>query len=121
MDKMKFNLTEILFPNDMTRSPKEIENVFQTEMGYDEIIVTRKDKQSISMSFSCTSRWVKIFKQFYLLDSFDFTSYDPILEREKTIVVRMTNYSERLVKNSWKVDTTVTQGLWEVSFTLEEL
>ena len=122
MNKMKFGTTEqasaqtdleILYPYDMTRNSNDIENVFTTS--------TRKDKQSVAMVFHCSSGWVKKFKQYYIKPEFWFEEYDSITNASQRRHVRMKNYSEHLVKNSWKVDSTTSQGLWEVSFTLEEL
>ena len=130
MNKMKFGTTEqasaqtdleILYPYDMTRNSNDIENVFTTEDGHDHIISTRKDKQSVAMVFHCSSGWVKKFKQYYIKPEFWFEEYDSITNASQRRHVRMKNYSEHLVKNSWKVDSTTSQGLWEVSFTLEEL
>lgn len=128
MSNMKFGMTrlasntdvEILFPYDMTKTSNEVSEVFQTEAGTDEIILTRKDKQSINMVFHCSSAWVRKFKQFYNQGSFYFEEYDSVNGTERRHV-RMTGYSEKLIKNSWKVDTSITTGLWEVTFTLEEL
>lgn len=130
MDKMKFGITqqasaqtdlEILYPYDMTRNSNDIENVFTTEAGYDNVISTRKDKQSIAMVFHCSSAWVKKFKEYYKKSDFWFEEYDSISNGSERRHVRMKNYSEHLVPKSYKVDTTTSQGLWEVSFTLEEL
>ena len=79
------------------------------------------DKQSIAMSFTCSSTWQKKFKQFRMLNSFIFTEYDPIAESNETREVRIVNYTESFVKNSHTIDSTVSQGLWNISFTLEEL
>lgn len=112
---------DILFPVSMSRLSDNVEQDFQTEDGHTQAIVTRQDKQSISMSFSCSSAWVKKFKQFYLMDYFFFTEYNPITEANEVRNVRMRNFTEEFVKNSHVVDSTVSQGLWNVSFTLEEL
>ena len=111
----------ILFPTSMTRNSNNVEQSMITEDGHTKVIVSRMDKQSISMAFTCSSAWVKKFKQFRMMQYFLFKAYDPIAEGDQTREVRMTNYSESLIKNSHTVDSTVSQGLWNVSFTLEEL
>lgn len=130
MDKMKFGTTAqasvqtdlvILYPYDMTRSSNEVSQVYTTEDGHDQVIISRKDKQSVSMVFHCSSAWVKKFKEYYKKNHFWFREYDSISNAEESRHVRMTNYSEHLVPKSWAVDKTTSQGLWEVSFTLEEL
>lgn len=120
-DTLQATPVNILFPVSMSRLSANVEQLFETENGHTQAIVTRQDKQSISMSFSCSSAWVKKFKQFYLMDYFIFTEYNPVTERDEDRNVRMTNFTEEFVKNSQVVDSTVSQGLWNVSFTLEEL
>lgn len=112
--------TNILFPTSMTRSYQNVEQSFQTEDGYTQAIVTRRDKETVTMQFTCSSEWTRKFKTFYMMDTFFFIEYDSILGT-KTREVRMTAYSEDFIKNSYVVDSTVSQGLWNVSFTLEEL
>ncbi|MBR0340687.1 MAG: hypothetical protein IJH64_00265 [Oscillospiraceae bacterium] len=121
MNVMKFNTTEILFPTSMSRTSNDIEQEFITESGKSQFISTRRDKQSIAMSFTCSSAWMKKFKEFYILDSFTLTEYDSITNANETRTVRMKNYVEDFVPKSNTVDSSVSQGLWNVSFTLEEL
>lgn len=130
MEKMKFGTTEtpdpqtdlaILYPYDMTRTSNDIIQAFTTEDGHTNVISTRKDKQSVAMVFHCSSAWVKKFKEYYKKNDFWFREYDSIEDKEESRHVRMTNYNEHLVPKSWAVDTTTSKGLWEVSFTLEEL
>lgn len=121
MKVMKFNQTTILFPTSMDRNSNDIEQEFITESGKTQVISTRKDKQSVAMSFTCSSGWVKTFKEFYLLDYFTFREYDSITNDDETRTVRMKNYVEKWVPKSNTVDSSISNGLWQVSFTLEEL
>lgn len=121
MNVMKFNETTILFPTSMDRNSNDIEQEFITESGKTQVISSRKDKQSISMTFTCSSARMKTFKEFYMLDYFTLTEYDSITNRDQTRTVRMKNYKESFIPKSNTVDSSVSQGLWNVSFTLEEL
>lgn len=111
----------ILFPTSMDRDSTNVEQQFLTEDGHTQVIVSRMDKQNISMTFTCSSAWQKKFRQFRMLPSFMFTEYDPITEADEEREVRIVNYRESFVKNSQTVDSAVSQGLWQISFTLEEL
>lgn len=121
MNVMKFNETTILFPTSMDRDSNDIEQEFITESGKTQVISSRKDKQSISMTFTCSSARMKTFKEFYMLDYFTLTEYDSITNDNQTRTVRMKNYKESFIPKSNTVDSSVSQGLWNVSFTLEEL
>lgn len=125
MNVMKFNQTTILFPTSMDRDSNDIEQEFITESGKTQVISTRKDKQSVSMTFTCSSAWLKTFKEFYMLDSFTFEEYNSLsnsaINANETRTVRMKNYKESFIPKSNTVDSSVSQGLWNVSFTLEEL
>lgn len=121
MKVMKFNETTILFPTSMDRNSNDIEQEFITESGKTQVISSRKDKQSISMTFTCSSARMKTFKEFYMLDYFTLTEYDSITNDDQTRTVRMKNYKESFIPKSNTVDSSVSQGLWNVSFTLEEL
>ena len=121
MNVMKFNQTTILFPTRMDRNSNDIEQEFITESGKTQVISSRKDKQSVAMTFTCSSGWMHTFKEFYMLDYFTLTEYDSITNADQTRTVRMKNYTESFIPKSNTVDSSVSQGLWNVSFTLEEL
>ena len=120
MNKIKFDTTEIPFPLTWDESPKDIVEVFQSEAGTDEEIITRKDKMQISASFKSTSAWAGTFKSFYKKDSFTLTQYDVLSDTTEERTVRMKNFKAGLEKDSWKLDSNVTQGVWNISFSLEE-
>lgn len=118
LSKIKFDDIEILYPLSWQEKSNTIKETFQTEAGTDEEIVVRRDKLAISCSFKCTDKWVKTFKKFSLKDEFNLTQYDPLTDTEETRTVRMNDFTYSLVDKSWSLD--VTNGIWEVSFSLEE-
>ncbi len=120
MQKIKFNNSEIPFPLTWNETAKTIKTTFMTEGGTDEELIVRRDKLVISCSFKCTDYWVRVFKSFYRLNEFILRQYDPWTNDEESRTVRMHDFSYGLVKKSWDIDEEVTQGIWEVSFTLEE-
>ena len=120
MNKIKFNQTEIPFPLTWGEKSNDIKTLFSTEAGTDEIIEVRKDKLSIQFSCKSTSDWASIFKSFYLMDSFTLTRYDVLTGEQEQREVRIENFSANLVPRSWGLDPTVTEGVWEISFSLEE-
>lgn len=118
MQKIKFDTTEILYPTTWQEQPNTIKNTFQTEAGTDQEIIARKDKLSISCGFKCTGDWVGIFKTFSQKDYFALSQYDPLTNAEETRVVRMEGFSYSLVPKTWDIQNI--NGVWEVSFRLEE-
>lgn len=120
MQKIIFNTSEIPFPLTWNETAKTIKKTFTTEAGTDEDLVIRRDKRIISASFKSTDYWVRVFASFYRLNSFTLKQYDPYLNTTEERTVRMSDLKYNLVNKSWDLDPTVTQGLWNVSFTLEE-
>ena len=120
MNKIKFNQTEIPFPLTWGEKSDDIKTRFSTEAGTDEIIEVRKDKLNIAFSCKCTSDWASTFKSFYLMDSFTLKRFDILTGQEEEREVHIENFSADLVPKSWDLDPTVTEGVWEISFNLEE-
>lgn len=122
MEKIKFDATEIPFPFTWDEAPSDIGEVFKSEAGTDEEIITRKDKMVISASFKTTSEWKGIFKSFYMKDSFVLSQYDALTgtTEEREVRIKQNSFKASLEKGSWKLDSTITQGVWNISFTLEE-
>ena len=105
-------------PVSWTENSAVIENVNTTEAGTDQISVTRYDKLSIGCSFQCSSRWAKKFKSLSLEDQLTVRIYDLIYESYRERYMRIRNFKAQIVKNSQR--TPNTNGLWEISFNLEE-
>ena len=115
---IKFGQETIFTPESWEESSEVIENVNTTEAGTDQISVTRYDKLSISCSFLCSSIWAKKFKEYSKQNEIAVSTYDLIDERYNTRIMRIRNFSASLVANSW--NTRNTEGLWNISFNLEE-
>ena len=105
-------------PITWTETSNVIENVNTTEAGTDQVSVTRYDKLSVSCSFQCTSTWAKKLKEFSLEAQLEISIYDLIFEDYRLRYMRIRGFKAEPVKNSQR--TRNTNGLWEVSFNLEE-
>lgn len=115
---VKFGEEEIPEPEEWSEESSVIENVNQTEAGTDQISVTRYDKLSVSCSFQCSHRWASKFKDYSKKDSISVRMYDIELGGYKTRTMRIRSFKADPVKNSQR--TPNTNGLWEISFHLEE-
>ena len=115
---VKFGEEEIPEPEEWSEESSVIENVNQTEAGTDQISVTRYDKLSVSCSFQCSHRWASKFKAYSKKDSIFVRMYDIELGGYKTRTMRTRSFKADPVKNSQR--TPNTNGLWEISFHLEE-
>ncbi len=115
---IKFDNEIIFTPVSWDENSEVIETVNQTEAGTDQIAITRYDKLSISCSFQCSSVWAKKFKEYSKQDSIAVSIYDLIDQGYKVRTMRIRDFKTSLVDNSWK--TPGTNGLWNVSFSLQE-
>ena len=115
----------ILFDGDSVCAPTSweeasavVENVNETEAGTDQIIVTRYDRLSVSATFQCTSEWAGKLKKSSKQDSVAVSLYD--IESHDYVVrsMRLRGFKAKRVEHSER--TARTDGLWTVSFTLEE-
>lgn len=116
--KIKFNNTEIPFPASWSEDSEVLEKVYQSESGIDKLIVQRKDKLKISMNFNCLATLASTLGGFSQLDSFTFKRYNPRNATYEERTVRMRKFTSSFVKKS--EDLSATNGIWKVSFTLEE-
>lgn len=115
----KFNDTQILWAKNWTESSEVVEEVNTSESGTDIIQVTRYDKLKVSASYKCSSTWAKTFKEYSKLDTITVSLYDQIDEAYKERTMRMRDFTLKYVEKSEKVE--VSNGYWEVSFTLQEI
>lgn len=115
---VKFDGAVIPEPESWSEEYSVIENVNQTEAGTDQVSVTRYDKLSVSCSFRCSHRWASKFKAYSRKDSISVQMYDIGLGGYKARTMRIRSFKADPVKNSQR--TPDTNGLWEISFTLEE-
>lgn len=115
-----FDSTPVPFTKRMSTQYSNKQNVNETEGGHTIIQTIRKNVFSMSVSTRCLSPVVKIYREFSEKDSFVLTYFDTLTEATTTKTVHMEGYSESLVENSYEFDSTVTNGIYDVSFTLEE-
>ena len=118
MQQIYFNETAIIWPISWVENPQKVKNVFTTEAGTEIDMIIRSSKLSVSASYKCSSTWLQKFMLFRDMDSFTLTTYDALRDTFKTNTVRMTDFNYSLVPKSY--DLTATNGVWDVSFNLEE-
>lgn len=117
----KFGQTALtFFPGNWGRQLSKIVNKQQSEGGKDIIQTIRAKK--ISYPFSCSvadDTWCDFFEQYFELDSFEFSAYSTRTHTYETVTVRMG--SLKIIPHKKSQDLTEVTGVWDVSFTLEEL
>ena len=116
------NNIELLIPNPYKESWNAIEDTKQSAAGTDVYTSIRVRKLSISVSYKVTSDWLKTLAELNTLsrtESLTLQRYDPILEDYSEHQVKMKNFSYQVDRKSW--DLSVTNGIYKVSFTLEEI
>ena len=117
------NNEPVLSPHSWTENSNTVETVNQTEAGTDQIDVTRLDKLSISVTYAIAETsdgtgWAKKFKGFSKLNSLIVKRYDILEAGYEERTMRMRNFSANLVPKSDYLPAV--NGVWEISFTLEE-
>ena len=115
---IKINGTAIYNPEGYSESSDVVETVNESESGTDIIILTRKDKLTISLSFRCSSYFKAILEGYRNTEPLSVQVYDATEDGYKTRSMRIRNYTCTLVQDSWK--TRNTNGLYEISFDLVE-
>ena len=118
--KFKFDTTEVPFTKKNNKTFSNRQNKNETEGGHTIIQTFRKDVLVMSVSTRCLSSVAKIYRQFSKKDSFVLSYFDTETETTEQRTVHLENYSESMVENSYKFDSSVTNGIYDVSFTLEE-
>lgn len=113
-----FDGTAIPWPETWEEAADPVERVSQTEAGTDQIILVRPAKWTISASFQCSSLWARRFRSYALQDSVVLRVYDPVSGGYAERAVRIRGFASRLVRQSHK--TAGTDGLYEISFDMEE-
>lgn len=115
-----FNNTAVPFFPDIETQPKNIENVHQSEGGRDIIQQIRADKWSVPIKMVVADdTWVAFFYDLAVNhDSVTFKQYSPLEQGYSTRNVRLEGFKYKAHKNS--EDLTEVNGVWDVSFTLEE-
>lgn len=115
---MMFNDSVIPFPTSYSETLDAIDSVKQTEAGTDIVTVVRYGKLKASMSFTCLQPILQTLSAFSHEDSFVFKRYDPTSDAYEEKTVRMRNFNYSMKKGSENL--TEVDGVWSVSFELEE-
>ena len=114
-----FDEDKILQPTEWSESYNVVEKTMSTEAGTDIRQGARFDKLVVDCSFYVTDTWAKLFKQYSQKLSFVLKQYSVIEEdyEERTVVMR--NFKMGRLQKSERIR--VSNGLYAVTFTLEEL
>lgn len=113
-----FDGESIFTPTSWEENSAVVESVNETEAGTDQIIVTRYDKLSVSATFQCSSNWAGKFKAYSKRDYVAVRLYD--IETHDYVERSMRLRGFKAVPTEHSERTSGTDGLWTVSFTLEE-
>ena len=91
-----------------------------TEAGTQEDVVTRKGRHSIGVTVTCLQPLLADLLGLADLDEFEAQTYNPALDDYDTMDVRIgtNSMSYKLKEKSANLETV--NGVWQVSFTLEE-
>jgi hypothetical protein len=114
-----FDNTPIDFPLTWQETVKTVEAVNQTEAGTDVIILTRADKLSVSATARVTSDKLAFYDEYSKKKSFTLYRYDAGTGLYNPRTVRMRNYTRSLKRGSETLE--ITHGVWDISYTLEEI
>lgn len=116
-----FNNTAVPFFPEIKNTPKNVENVNQSEGGRDIVQRIRTDKLKSAVDMEVAGiEWVKFFYGLFVgTSAVTFKQYSPLLEDYETRSVRITNFDYVKIKKSEKL--TAVMGVWKVSFDIEEI
>lgn len=117
---IKINNTAIPFPDTWEENPRKISTEFQMENGGRKKIGIRNKLMSISAAFTVSSRWLKKFEAWRDASTLTVSIYDAQTGAYKnyTMEVMDDSFSYNLIKNTKRLGNT--EGLWRLSFDLEE-
>ena len=92
----------------------------ETEAGTQEDVVTRKGRLSISVSVTCLQPLLASLLSLTDMDEFEAKIYNPATDGYDTIDVRIGAGSMSYNLKTGSADLSAVNGVYEVSFTLEE-
>ena len=116
------NNIDLLIPASYKETWNAVEDVKQSAAGTDIYTSVRARKLSISVSYKVTSSWLKTLSNLHILSrtqSLVLKRYDPILEAYSEHNVKMKSFNYQAVRKAY--DLAITNGIYTVSFTLEEV
>ena len=112
------NNTQLFQPNKWEETSEVVEETYKTEAGTDQVSVTRYDKLSVDAQYRVNSEWLKQFKMWSKVDSLDASIYDATANGYVNRVMRMRNFKDSPIEWSERMEDP--DGIWDVSFSLEE-
>ena len=92
----------------------------ETEAGTQEDVTIRKGRKSISVSVTCLQPLLKGLIELAELDEFEAQIYDPVSDDYEEIIVRVGPNSMSYNLKQKSADLETVNGVWQVTFTLEE-
>ena len=116
---MKFNGETVPNPTAYSESADVIETQWETESGGINANVSRYDRLKVSVSFDVSSAWQMKLKTYSKMKTVTVSLYDTTAgtSADHTMIIR--NYKSTLVPHSERTDRT--NGIWQVSFDLQEV
>ncbi len=116
------NNIELLIPNPYKEAWNAVEETRESAAGTDIYTTVRDRKLTISVSYKVTSTWLKTLAELNMLSrtqSLVLKRYDPILEAYSEHNVKMKSFNYQAERKAY--DLAITNGIYKVSFTLEEI
>lgn len=115
---VKINGVELFPANSWSEKSDVVENKYETEAGTDQVSVIRYDKLVVSAQYRCHSEWLGRFKRWANMDSLTVEIYDAPSNGYVSRTMRMRNFNNASIEFSEKIKDT--NGVWDVTFDLEE-
>ena len=117
---IKINNTSIPWPDSWDEHADRVANEFQTEAGTRQKIVVRSKRLTITANFTVSNRWLKKFEEWRDASTLTVSIYDAVSGGYVSHTMEITDdsFSYSLIKNSQRAGNT--NGLWRLSFDLEE-
>ena len=112
------NNIQLFSPDKWEETSEVVEETYQTEAGTDQASVTRYDKLTVDAQYRVNSEWLKKFKMWAKVDSLDVSIYDATANGYTNRVMRMRDFKASPVE--WSERMKDTDGIWNISFSLEE-
>ena len=118
--KVKFNEEDMPFTATMDFGRSDVYNKSQTEGGHKIIQIIRKDVLSMKVGTTCLYSQLQRYAYYSSLNSFTVTFLDPLTNATFVRTCKMYDFAYSLLKGSEKVADTTQNGVWKVSFKVEE-
>lgn len=92
----------------------------ETEAGTQEDVISRKGRKSISVTVTCLQPLLSGLLSLAVLDEFEAEIYDPLTDDYEILNVRIGKNSMSYSLKQKSADLDTVNGVWSVSFVLEE-